>query len=51
VFLCGVVAVQGSRGRVLAATEYGPTDAYLHELWTRHLEQLLSDQPEGVSVS
>ena len=51
VFLCGVVRVLGSRGRVLAATEYGPTDAYLLELWTRKLEQLLSEPPAGVSLS
>ena len=51
VFLCGVVLLEGSRGRVLAATEYGPTDAYLHQLWTQRLKQLLSDPPAGVSVS
>lgn len=51
VFLCGVVRVLGSRGRELAATEYGPTDVYLHELWTRHLGELLGDPPSGVPVS
>jgi hypothetical protein len=51
VFLCGVVRLLGSRGRVLAATEYGPTDAYLHQLWTQQLRQLLSAPPGGVSVS
>jgi hypothetical protein len=51
VFLCGVVRLQGSRNRVLAATEYGPTDAYLHQLWTQQLTTLLNDPPAGVSVS
>ncbi len=51
VFLCGVVRLEGSGGKVLAATEYGPTDAYLHQLWTRQLARLLSDPPAGVSAS
>lgn len=51
VFLCGVVRLVGSRGTVLAATEYGPIDAYLHQLWTQQLRRLLSDPPAGVSVS
>jgi hypothetical protein len=51
VFLCGVVRLVGSRGRVLAATGYGPTDAYLHQVCTRRLRILLSDPPAGVSAS
>jgi hypothetical protein len=51
VFLCGVVSLLGSGNRVLAATEYGPADAQLQQLWTRQLKRLLSDPPAGVSVS
>jgi hypothetical protein len=50
-FLCGITRLMGRRGRVLAATDYGPTDVFLHALWTRQLEALLDDPPEGVSVS
>ncbi len=51
VFVCGIVGLTGRRGRVLAATDYGPTDAYLHEVWRRQLARLLDAPPEGVSAS
>ena len=51
VFICGVVRLEGAGGRMLAATQYGPTDAYLHQLWKQQLAQLLSEPPTGVSVS
>ena len=50
-FLCGIVRLMGRRGRLLAATDYGPTDAYLHQLWQRQLDELLAAPPEGVSAS
>lgn len=47
VLLCGVVRLAGRRGRVLAATDYGPTDAYLQQLWQARLDELLADRPRG----
>lgn len=51
VFLCGIVRLTGRRGRVVAATDYGPTDEYLHRVWQQELAELLADPPEGVSAS
>jgi hypothetical protein len=50
-FLCGIVRLMGRRGRLLAVTDYGPTDAHLHELWQRQLDELLAAPPDGVSAS
>ena len=50
-FVCGIVQLTGRRGRTLAATGYGPTDALLHREWTVQLEALLARPPEGVTAS
>jgi hypothetical protein len=51
VLLCGIVRLTGRRGRVLASTDYGPTDAYLNAVWRQQLAELLDAPPDGVSAS